>query len=232
VEDVWESRLLLTQLLREVGFEVQDAENGQEALALWKHWRPHLIWMDMHMAGIDGYEATKAIRNEELRMQQNETDLTPAPGSIPHVPIIALTASSFEEERAVILSTGCDDFLRKPFRESDLFTLLQKYLPVQYVYAEEAPAAENLLIASGKANLTPAALESIPEALLLTLEQAADRSSKKEIAAAIEQIRPHAASVAQTLSHLADDFHYDDILAAIRAWKESRMASVSLAAET
>lgn len=98
--------------------------------------------------------------------------------------------------------------------------LLQKYLPVQYLYAEEPPALKQLPGALDKASLIPAVFDSIPETLLFTLEQVADRSSKKEITAAIEQIRPYAASVAQALTRLADDFHYDDILAVLRAWKE------------
>lgn len=214
-EDIWESRLFLTELLRDVGFDVQVAENGQTALTIREQWRPHLILMDMHMPDLDGYEATKAIRDCEGRAQTDN-------GAIPHVPIIALTASSFEEEREEILEIGCDDVLRKPFRESDLFSLLRKYLPVQYVYAEEAPAEERYPKTSGSAGLTPAAFADVPEALLLTLEQAADRSSKKEIASAIENIRPYSASVADALTRLADDFHYDDILAAVRAWKEER----------
>jgi PleD family two-component response regulator len=59
VEDNSANRLLLSQILMQLGFEVQEAENGEEALALWQQWPPHLIFMDMQMPVLDGYEATR-----------------------------------------------------------------------------------------------------------------------------------------------------------------------------
>lgn len=103
VEDRWESRHLLVKILEAVGFQVREAENGAEAIAIWNDWEPHLIWMDMRMPVMDGYEATRQIKSH-LKGQATV--------------IIALTASALEEERTIILSAGCDDFVRKPFRFS------------------------------------------------------------------------------------------------------------------
>ena len=61
-EDRWESRYLLVQLLELIGFEVKEADNGQEAIALWQEWHPHLILMDMRMPVMNGYEATQEIK--------------------------------------------------------------------------------------------------------------------------------------------------------------------------
>lgn len=61
-EDKLTNRLLLVKLLSSLGFEVREAENGQEAVAMWESWEPHLIWMDMRMPVMNGYEAAKHIK--------------------------------------------------------------------------------------------------------------------------------------------------------------------------
>jgi CheY-like chemotaxis protein len=91
VDDRWESRQLLLHLLSPLGFEVREAENGQQAVVLWDSWQPHLILMDMQMPVMNGYEATKQIKSH-LKGQATV--------------IIALTASAFEEQRTMILSAG------------------------------------------------------------------------------------------------------------------------------
>ncbi len=62
VDDKWDNRQLLIKLLKPLGFEVEQASNGQEAVEIWENWQPHLIWMDMRMPVMDGFEATKQIR--------------------------------------------------------------------------------------------------------------------------------------------------------------------------
>jgi PAS domain S-box-containing protein len=122
VEDKWESRTLLVKLLEPLGFEVREAMNGQEALEIWEDWQPHLIWMDMRMPVMDGYEATLRIR-AHIKGQATA--------------IIALTASALEQEKALVLSVGCNDFVRKPFRDNLIFDKIREHLGVEYIYAEE-----------------------------------------------------------------------------------------------
>ena len=100
---------------------MREASNGQEAITIWDEWEPHLIWMDMRMPVMDGYEATKHIKST---IKGNATA------------VIALTASVLEEEKAIVLSAGCDDFLRKPFAEHTIFDTLCKHLGVQYIYTD------------------------------------------------------------------------------------------------
>jgi PleD family two-component response regulator len=62
VDDKWSNRQLLIKLLNPLGFELKEASKGQEAIEVWESFEPHLIWMDMRMPIMDGYEATKQIK--------------------------------------------------------------------------------------------------------------------------------------------------------------------------
>lgn len=125
VEDNDVNRNLLLSLLQSVGFDVRKAVNGREAVAIWQKWRPHLIWMDIRMPVMDGYEATAIIRSE-MQRTRSETDTK----------IIALTANAFEEDRLRVIEHGGNDFIRKPFRESEIFEILHKHLGVRYVFEQ------------------------------------------------------------------------------------------------
>lgn len=110
------SRLLLTKFLGSLGFEIKQAKNGQEALEIWQQWHPDLIWMDIRMPIMDGCEATKRIR---------------AADSQANTVIIALTASAFEEQRQMMLASGCHDFVRKPFKREELLEKIHQYFGPQ-----------------------------------------------------------------------------------------------------
>ncbi|CAN1208719.1 hypothetical protein TUMEXPCC7403_00760 [Tumidithrix helvetica PCC 7403] len=131
VDDVWENRQLLTKMLSPIGFDIKEAENGAEAIALWESWQPHLIWMDMRMPVMDGYEATRRIRERER--QENVELSHPFSKTI----IIALTASAFEEKRSLVLAAGCDDYVRKPVQQDTLFAKMAEYLGVRYLYTDK-----------------------------------------------------------------------------------------------
>jgi CheY-like chemotaxis protein len=187
VDDNPENRLLLSNLLTQVGFTVEEAENGQEAIALFQDWRPHLIWMDMRMPVMDGYQATKKIR----ALPDGET-----------VRIAAVTASVFEEQRAEILASGCDDLVRKPFRDHEIFEAMARLLGVEYVYEEtgEEPARARgvELTADMLADLPPDLLQALREATL-----ALNREATLEV---IERIEDQAPDTAAGLRALVANF--------------------------
>ncbi len=126
VDDIPTNRALLGAMLRPLGFEVAEAGNGAEALEVFQDWSPHVILMDMRMPVMDGYEATRRLRMTE---------------SGRNTPIIAVTASAFEDLRQDVLAAGVDEYLRKPFNLEDLLEILHKCLGLRYLYAEEPPAA-------------------------------------------------------------------------------------------
>ncbi|MBN2548806.1 MAG: response regulator [Anaerolineales bacterium] len=150
VDDQEVNRKLLAKIFIPLGFEVKEAENGKQALITWEYWQPHLILMDMRMPVMNGYEATRQIK----ATTQGQATI-----------IIALTASALEEDRVVILSEGCDDYIRKPFHEDELLATVARYLGVQYIYQDIAPVegegAESRLDQPEAA--APAAAESLPD---------------------------------------------------------------------
>ncbi|MGI0479846.1 response regulator [Geminocystis sp. CENA526] len=121
VDDNEDNRLLLSKLLKPLGFAIQEAVNGKEAVEITKVWHPDLIWMDIGMVEMDGYEATKLIREYSQKISYCPV-------------IIALTAHAFMEQKEDILKAGCDDIVSKPFLTSIIFDKLQQFLNLEYVY--------------------------------------------------------------------------------------------------
>lgn len=203
VDDKPVNRQLLIKMLNPLGFEVKEAKNGQEAIEIWDSWEPHLIWMDMRMPVMDGYEATKHIKST---IKGHATA------------IIALTASVLEEEKAIFISAGCDDFIRKPFRETDIFEAMHKHIGVRYIYSELAMGE----VASQKDThdtLKPQNLAILPASLLASLEYAASVADMAGVEGYIEEIRSEDPLVAEALMSLADDFEYGKIVELIRQVK-------------
>jgi signal transduction histidine kinase/CheY-like chemotaxis protein/putative methionine-R-sulfoxide reductase with GAF domain len=206
VEDRESNRQLLTKLLLGVGawhrdatssgFEVREATNGKEALAIWEEWSPHLIWMDMRMPVMDGYAATRRIKASP---KGKETV------------VIALTASAFEEDRETVLAEGCDDFVRKPFREAEIFEVLTKHLNVRFVY--EDMIEESPLNASSEQQLTPEALAGLPADVVNDLHQATLEADAERTLDLIQEIRGHNPMLAEELRNLINDFRFDLVLA-------------------
>ncbi|PIE33896.1 hybrid sensor histidine kinase/response regulator [candidate division KSB3 bacterium] len=134
-EDNADNRKIFVRLLAPFGFQIREATTGLEAVKIWKQWQPHVIWMNVRMPEMDGYEATERIKTEDERMKSGTTYLPDSPTPV----IIALSASSFESERAQAYMRGCDDFLRKPFLKSEIFALLAKHLEISPVYEVDKP---------------------------------------------------------------------------------------------
>lgn len=111
VEDAPTNRLLLRNILSNAGFKVREAKNGQEAIEQWRLYRPALILMDIQMPVMNGYDATAHIKQRD-----------------PHLPIIALTASTFAAQLEEILSVGCNVCIHKPFNREHLLRTIHQHL--------------------------------------------------------------------------------------------------------
>ena len=115
-EDNAINRLVATQLLKKLGHRALVAENGEEALAMVREGREaiDLVLMDVQMPVLDGNEATRQIREFERARGR------------PRLPVIALTANAYEEDRKASEAAGMDDFLSKPVSHEQLVAVLAR----------------------------------------------------------------------------------------------------------
>lgn len=122
VDDNLESRLVLLNMLESLGFKVTLAENGQEALTKVMEIQPALILTDLVMPVMTGFEAVQ-------KMRQIVT--------LKDTPIIAASASTFDQDQTRSFMVGCDAFLSKPIESDKLLTLLETYLHLDWLYEED-----------------------------------------------------------------------------------------------
>ncbi len=201
VDDKAINRQLMRQLLEPLGFSIQEAVNGLEAVNIWRQWHPDLIWMDMRMPVLNGYEATEQIKST-VKGQATV--------------IIALTASVFEEEKSLVLSRGCDDFLRKPFRSEEIFQTMEKYLGVKYVYAEDNNQFTN---DSKISQDMKDELKILPRELLNDLESAIQFVDLDKIHLLLQTIEGKNSLIVSRLQSYLDNFEYETVLNIINAVK-------------
>jgi len=192
VDDKTTNRQLLIQLLNPLGFLLREAENGQEAIAIWQEWEPDLIFMDMQMPVMDGYQATRQIKSS-----------TQARNTV----VIALTASVLEEEKSIVLSAGCDDFVGKPFRGSVIFDMLTKHLGVQYI----CEATHETLVEVPSYDLKATDLKLMPKDWLTKLDQAATALNEELILSLLHPIRDLHPPLATALTDLVHQYRFDKI---------------------
>jgi signal transduction histidine kinase/DNA-binding NarL/FixJ family response regulator len=207
VDDKAPNRLLLTKILAPLNLEVRTAEQGQMALQIWEDWNPHLIWMDMRMPVMDGYEATRQIK-QTTRGQATV--------------IIAVTASVYEEDKAIVLSAGCDDFVRKPFLRGTIYELMAKHLGLRYRYAVGDPVLTEASPPTSQAGpperVSPEQsvqqlLQTMPPAWCEALNQAAIEADSEQVLALIAQVPLESALLAQPLNDWVKNYRFDKVLA-------------------
>lgn len=198
VEDQSENAEFLKQLLLLVGFDVQQARNGQEGINLWETWKPHLILMDMRMPVMDGYAASRAIK----ATPQGQKTV-----------IIATTGSAFEEDRDRILAIGCDDFIRKPCQESLLFAKIAHHLGVRYQYEDTGSHSNFPNEPIQPFALSLADLTVMPLNWIAQLNEAARECNEPAVFELLNQISTEYEQLAIALKQLATDFRFEEIAA-------------------
>ena len=113
VEDHEDARRILRDMLETTDYELVEAENGEQALAVVARQRPDLILMDIQLPILDGYEATRRIK---------------ADPALRSIPIIAVTSYALSGDEAKARAAGCDDFIPKPYSPRQLLAKVRQYL--------------------------------------------------------------------------------------------------------
>jgi PAS domain S-box-containing protein len=192
VDDSSVNRRILASLLESIGARVISAAGGLEAVELARQHRPDVILMDLRMADIDGFEATRRIH------EQPETA---------SVPVLAVTASAFGDVREAATAAGCVDFVPKPVRADRLFETLRKHLGVSFVSPEPQPVPTT----SAEEGAGPLA-----EAIARRLHEAATIGNVAELEAIAQELSARGGawvSHASRISALTSVFDYDALIA-------------------
>jgi len=195
VDDKDENLKVAVNLLKLVGFETIEAINGLDAIDKFNEYSPDLILMDLRMPLMNGYEATKQIKSTEKGLS---------------TPIIALTASAFDEDKKKAKLYGLQGYIRKPFRESELFGEIGKILGITYIYEadkieisdfEEAETDENAI----------ANLKKLPVNMLDNMLDAITKADMDSLLEVINSIDPINSKLIKYLKYLAGNYDYNKI---------------------
>ncbi|MEM9945764.1 MAG: PAS domain S-box protein [Cyanobacteria bacterium P01_D01_bin.36] len=213
VDDKPANRRLLVRLLSPLGFELKEAKNGQAAIDIASQWQPHLIWMDLRMPDIDGFEATRLIREQAARLKSANADVMTT-GVQPK--IVALSATQYQADKVAASEAGCDDFIGKPFHNISIFNALGEHLNVRYRYSNQVVTSlEPSTVAAGNVTIDSSALSALSPELLTVLESATRRLQWAEIFQVIDQIEAEDKGLATALKNTVENFRYDCVLDAI-----------------
>lgn len=169
-DDRWENRSVIVNLLSPLGFAMQEAENGREALEQIEKLPPNLIITDLAMPVMDGWEMLSQLRQSE---------------NFQNIPIIVSSASVYEIDRQQSLAAGGDDFLSKPVQAEELYALLAKHLKLSWIYAEAmtVPTADVAMQAESEIVKPPASelaklIEYAKKGQMKGIEQELDKLTK------------------------------------------------------
>jgi signal transduction histidine kinase len=192
VDDRWENRSVVLNMLEPLGFEVLEAENGQEGLERAVEQQPDLIISDLAMPVMNGYQMLEQLRQLPLN---------------PEVKVIVSSASVFDADRQMSLDAGANDFLPKPVQMVDLLETFQKYLQLEFIFEEDhAPTHQSVNFA--KDMREPGSI-LLPQSELDLLRDLSRRGLVKNMLQElerIEQLDTQYLPLTQHLKHLTKSF--------------------------
>jgi len=194
-DDQPESRALLVRILTSVGFSTCEAVDGMQAVQAFEVFRPAAILMDLRMPRMNGFETTRKIRQSERGR---------------NTPIIAVTASTFEEERRLALAEGMNDFVGEPFHDLEILEKLGTQLHIDYLYDENPPTPTPAPVSTTK--WTANALAQVPGQLLEQLRSATVAAEYDKTLELLSSLAVTSPAAAEELRRLVRAFDYQGIM--------------------
>jgi DNA-binding response OmpR family regulator len=159
--------------------------------------QPHAILMDLCMPHMDGFETTHKIKQSERGR---------------NTPVIAVTASTFEEDRRRAFDGSMDDFVGKPFHEIELLEILRDHLQVEYLYVEDLRTPAPVALPLGMASWQPSALSNAPAKLLDELRSATVAAEYDRALELVGDLGATAPAAAEELRRLVRTFDYQGVI--------------------
>ncbi|MEP1079555.1 MASE1 domain-containing protein [Leptolyngbya sp. PL-A3] len=197
IDDKWENRSVIVNLLEPLGFNLIEAEDGQDGLNKAMQMQPHLIITDLLMPVMDGYQFLAHIRQSK---------------TLKAIPVIVSSASVSSMDQQQSLDAGGNDFLIKPVQVDELFKMLSTYLNLTWIYQPSATNREPVSVPPLKSHSQPISSNSfiLPSSQeltqLLQLAQQGRLRKLSEVATALQQQNPHYAPLVQHLLELSKGF--------------------------
>lgn len=190
------NRQLLSQLLESVGFKTRSVVNGEEAVNVLREWKPHIVLMDMTMPVMDGYEATRIIKSSP--------DLN-------DMPVLALTASAFEDDKKRILTIGADGYLSKPFKEEDLFENIQRLTQAEYLYQEEG-STEKIMKELDDETEMRRIVDTLSHDLIRQIRETVERADMELLEELSQNLAKDQPVLAKRILEMAGRYEYDALI--------------------
>ncbi len=206
VDDNEDANQLTARFLSSIGFEMETAADGEEALARFIEFKPDLVLMDRRMPKMDGLEALRRIKNSDQGRS---------------VPVIMITASVFDEDYRACMASGADAFIRKPYLEEELLGEISRLADVQYRYEARTEVAASAVSSEHLTGIPAEQLETISSSIL--------KGDHEVLMKELDRLDSVEEGVCQTLRKMARSYQYDELLSLLpRIGKEVQTVPVSM----
>ena len=188
-DDIADNRTLLRTMLESAGFEVFEAIDGIEALKAVQEWKPQAVLLDLRMPRMDGFETMRKLISDSATA---------------NLPVIAVTASAFDEDKKIVAQAGFCGYVRKPFQPQDIFEILQEKLDLDFELSQSSSHAKN-----GPVKISPQDMRTLDEPTKSEMRTALERGDMTRFKALLNKIAPTFPELAEAMSKMAGRYEYD-----------------------